>query len=289
MPLVSTSIITRQLKQLFSAIKCNVSDDDRPLGKIWQEVLPNLSPQALYAPFVAARSSGRQPHITIHFEKEQNPQSISAIFDASLGNGIAIKFIVRDHSIHLSDMDLRPSQQGCSHAKVLLNWVRGMAKMMGKPRLTLAAADSNGGYTWARFGFTPDADEWEAFKSELDEFRLSYDHKRIIFAEDQRIMNPYEKRYPRGFDLTADETRVIESVLHSDDPRQIWRVSDLGRVLVQADTPAQTITVGKALLCGLGWSGALALEAKDPGYERFSAYVAPSRGIQEGTDQSHDR
>jgi hypothetical protein len=71
--------------------------------------------------------------------------------------------------------------------------------------------------------------------------------------------------------LTKTERTVIEKAIQSDDPRMVWRLADLGRVILKDG--CEEMSIGKVLLLGTAWVGVLDLEGGE-GLERLTDYLA---------------
>src|SRR3954468_19201595 len=94
----------------------------------------------------------------------------------------------------------------------------------------LIAGRTVGGYAWARMGWRPTMESWESLKGQIRE-RL----KTHVLM------------------LTERERKVIDSAIQRDDPRMIWRLADLNRVIEKDGH--EDMSIGKVLLLGTAWVG----------------------------------
>lgn len=128
--------------------------------------------------------------------------------------------------------------QGKGFGKKLLRNQIEFYQKAGVRRIETTASKDVGGYAWARYGFVPARTSWESLKVEIS-------------ARLKVLSNTLTKR----------QVTSIQKMLKSDDPRTIWKVSDL-RLQVKPVVPGAKSTsepLGSALLRGAKWFGELDL------------------------------
>jgi hypothetical protein len=116
----------------------------------------------------------------------------------------------------------------------------------------LIAGRTVGGYAWARMGWRPTMESWENLRDQIRE-RL----KTHVLM------------------LTVTERKVIADTIQSDDPRMIWRLADLNRVIKKGGY--EEMSIGKVLLLGTVWVGVLNLDEVE-GLKRLEDYLS-SKGL----------
>jgi len=112
----------------------------------------------------------------------------------------------------------------------------------------LIAGRSVGGYAWARMGWRPTMESWKNLK---DQIRVRLETHLLM--------------------LTVTERKVIIDAIQSDDPRMIWRLADLNRVINKDGH--EEMSIGKVLLLGTAWVGVLNLSEVE-GLERLEDYLS---------------
>ncbi len=261
-------------------------------GACWNRHLHGISPSELAEKLLKLDGN---PVITIRADPKVTTHHMPELaMEIKSPGHYHLHIIIHPGELHLEHLEVAPGKHGQGTAKKLLAWVVDLAAHVPvlasedkTVRLTTIAGLRNGAYSWARFGFTPyvdtnpELDSWAQLKKTIQRARLNQDASRIVYDVDEvescdfNVESPYMKNYSKGFQLTADEQAVIKAALASDDPKALWVISDLGRVLAQPSPSAQPVTVGKAILCGLSWGGELRLDPREAGYQRLAAYLAP--------------
>jgi hypothetical protein len=145
------------------------------------------------------------------------------------------------------DLDVKPWAQGQGLSKRILSANMRFYEAHGFERIETMAIDA-GAYTWARYGFVPDAEWWPRLVKQIEPN-----------LEQARIDGLPEEAY-----------KDVMTLLESRNPRAIWQIAD-------ARTPVNGVPLGEKLLNGTEWHGSFSLN--DPEMmERFRNYVAtPSR------------
>lgn len=155
-------------------------------------------------------------------------------------NGSKVKVIERtiamtkdyvDHEL----FEIFEHAQGSGFAKKTLIEAVALYKALGIARVRLLANINVGGYAWAKYGFRPDADEWEYLSKE-----------NLLEA------------LPSVEGLTDDAVEAIEKLLKNTDPKALWALADS--------------VYGKQLLLGSNWSGYLYLDDTEA-MARFNSYA----------------
>lgn len=116
-----------------------------------------------------------------------------------------------------------PEDRGIGICKHFMYNVFKIYKGWGIHTVHCTAGLTDGGYTWARYGFKISADEWKRLQPDL--------HNKLW-----------------GQYMDYDMQDSIARLISLEDPMGLWFVSDL-------TTPLGTSTVGRVLLSGLNWKG----------------------------------
>ena len=131
------------------------------------------------------------------------------------------------------------SAQGSGVGKLFLRNQLALYDQLGIERITLYANIDVGGYAWARYGFKAASPEWwKALKPQLLE-----------------NFNGIKDSLPESV------AKTVRGLLRSADPKTIRQVAALQYQYVSASGAAQTL--GKKLLLGTDWFGALDLTDPD--------------------------
>lgn len=138
--------------------------------------------------------------------------------------------------------------QGRGISKDLLANSIKLYDQAGIQKVTLQAALSVGGYAWAKYGFKPNPGRETAQLFETVKDRL----------EDMGEAVPRPVR------------TVVQRLLAKGDPKAIWAISDLDGVTVRRGN--KELPLGKALLLGTAWKGALELQDREA-RARFDQYI----------------
>jgi GNAT superfamily N-acetyltransferase len=146
---------------------------------------------------------------------------------------------------------VRHHLQGSGIGVTMLRNAMAEYRRMGVRRVTTQANIDAGSYTWAKFGFAPERAEWLALRQ-----RLRFKVQNLA-----------------GLDvISADDLKTALDVLESDDPKAIWRVSDLRGATKVRLGKGRMATVGQALLQNENWRGILDLRDEET-MTRFRAYA----------------
>lgn len=295
MSVIRKAQIEKELAELHDVLQCQQNKGDNAAS--WQERFPNLSPRQLYDSLAANTRDIGKPKIKITFLSHYAAMKID-LCDYTVDLTVLPQYLI------LGNIQLPAKLQNHQHGTKILHWIAQTARCTGKSNIELSASHQNGAYSWARFGFVPyvdetskpdtkyNVDDWNGLKYQLQHFRLNADCTRISYANKEMVSNrsdyresQYADAFAEGFALTPRETMIVKkildpSTLESKTPESLWLISDLGRELGLFTDPvtgvSHTVTVGKALLCGLAWEGSLNLEPGSPGYNRFTSYISRS-------------
>ena len=145
-------------------------------------------------------------------------------------------------------LELDRQCQGRGIAKDLLANSIKLYDQAGIQRVTLSAALSVGGYAWAKYGFRPNPGRETAQLFETVKERLE--------GLGEAVPKPVHT--------------VVERLLAKGDPKAIWAISDLDGVTVRRGS--KDVPLGKALLLGTAWKGALELQDREA-RARFDQYI----------------
>jgi hypothetical protein len=137
-------------------------------------------------------------------------------------------------------------------------------KKAGYEKVEVHAALTVGAYAWAKFGFVPTPDSWSNLQRQMKRrlsaethFKATPDQQK---AEDALRGDAYyeavEKRKIPD-QMKADMRKMLNNAQNVDNPKALWKVSDH--------------PLGKTLLMGLDWHGALDIKDTEQ-YNRCMAY-----------------
>ena len=118
-------------------------------------------------------------------------------------------------------------------------------RQLGLSRVEMYAGLDRGGYAWAKYGFAPTPDWWDALRPVLRD-RIGVPALNIAPADRQAMLD----------------------LLESGDPRTIWDIADSG---MPVSVVSGTLPLGKLLLSGTSWKGSLDLNDASA-LSRFHAY-----------------
>ena len=118
-------------------------------------------------------------------------------------------------------------------------------RRLGLLRVELYAGLDRGGYAWAKYGFAPTQDWWDALRPVLR----------------SRVGEPMLK-------IAAADRQAMLELLESADPRTIWDIAD-SRIPV--NVVDGTRPLGKLLLSGTSWKASLDLNDASA-LRRFDGY-----------------
>jgi hypothetical protein len=153
-------------------------------------------------------------------------------------------------------VDVSPKVQGRGTARQLMgNLMDVLEQGVEANPLTITATDV-GSYTWARMGFAADPDQWPLMQKQVLK-----NFKRV------RSLLP-EREQDSIFALLSDK--------HPESVRDlVWAIADASHPLTYQ---GRQTTLGKELLVGVEWKGAL--DRHDPdAMERFNAYTLRQRDV----------
>jgi hypothetical protein len=172
--------------------------------------------------------------------------------------------IVDEHGASIGEIDRSLSHDTgvAQHGGFRLNGTRGVEtakhvlrqniayyRQLGLSRVEMYAGLDRGGYAWAKYGFAPTRDWWDALRPMLRD-RISVPALNIATADRQAILN----------------------LLENGDPRTVWDIAD-SRMPVSV--VSGTLPLGKLLLSGTSWKGSLDLNDASA-LRRFHAYFGPT-------------
>lgn len=135
-------------------------------------------------------------------------------------------------------------------------FLKNLMEVMEHPDIDLNLinlhATNIGSYAWAKFGFVPDEDSWQKVRN----------NAQAIFDRDQH-----------RFDISPEERALFGKIIKSDDPQDIWLLSDLASRALPTDNPnLDGMKLGQRLLINNPWEGNL--ERNNPlAMQRFNAYT----------------
>lgn len=155
--------------------------------------------------------------------------------------------------VHLDNFTVTDSKRhGAGTARQFL---KNLMEVMENPDFDLAIislhANNIGSYAWAKFGFVPDDDSW------------------------QKVRNNAQATFERDslkFRTSAEERELLEKIIKSDNPQDIWLLADLASPMLSNRPNIESMKLGQRLLIGNPWEGNL--ERDNPlAMQRFNAYT----------------
>jgi GNAT superfamily N-acetyltransferase len=150
-------------------------------------------------------------------------------------------------AIHHS-IGILPELRGQSLTKSVLAANIDFYRKNGINRVLTSAGDEDGGYTWARYGFVPEAKSWAILRGTL--------MRRVDQIEG----------------LPDSEYNRVKELLMSPDPKAIWEIADNNTPVPDRKDSRQMTTLGKRLLRGTNWNGFMDLTNTEIN-NRFDEYV----------------
>lgn len=217
-------------------------DPDDDFLTDWNKLV-RRPPQRLYSllcqsmpnDFVIESSFWRSEELTLDFTAKNRDGnelfSARRSFDFPEKTVTHNRFVVSSHA------------HGRGLARVFLRNSMKLYQAMGIEKVEVTAAMTAGGYTWARFGFKPDQDDWDRLREKL---------QRTVANLSDEELQPRKKR-------------KVEAILRNQKPEAIWLIADLTYKIDDG-------TLGKYLLRGESWSGSLDLKDRRQ-MRRFWSYV----------------
>jgi GNAT superfamily N-acetyltransferase len=146
------------------------------------------------------------------------------------------------------NIELRPDLRGSGLSKHILAANIGYYRSNGINRVRTRAGDEDGGLTWARYGFVPEAKSWA-------------DLQGTLIGRLNQIEGLPDRQYNR-----------IKELLLSPDPKAIWGIADNQTRVPDRKNSTQVTTLGKRLLRGSHWKGYMDLNDNEIN-NRFDEYV----------------
>ncbi len=119
-----------------------------------------------------------------------------------------------------------------------------------------------GGYAWFKYGYVQTKADWESLRG------------RLSNTFEQMLTDPATQ-------LSAEDIQTVRHTLRSEDPKSAWDFVDLkitrkNAPLDQArSTPQNPVrqTIGKELLLGASWEGAIKMKGDREAFQRMVEYV----------------
>jgi GNAT superfamily N-acetyltransferase len=188
--------------------------------------------------FTVSASCWREGEYTFGFTAKENGREIMSA---------SRSFDMKEKKVHHDRFVVSEAWQGQGLAAVFLGNLMGLYKSMGIKEVSLMASMSNGAYTWARFGFTPDQEDWDRLRT-------------------RQIKDNLEEL---GDKVPRRTRTLVLAALRRKNPRTIWILADLTQKI-------DGETLGKKLLVGERWDGKLRLDDAEA-MKRFWSYVDAAR------------
>ncbi len=151
---------------------------------------------------------------------------------------------------HHGYLGLNDEVQNAGLVKQLMRSNVDYYRQRGLSRVEVNAGLDRGGYAWARYGFVPTQESWDALRPMLR----------------GKITDP-------SLNLTPAQQQKLLGILENPDPHTIWDIADI-RTPMTID--GETLPLGNRLLSGKYWKGSLDLNDAST-LERFYNYVGSNR------------
>jgi hypothetical protein len=165
-------------------------------------------------------------------------------------------------NLTVSHSYFKAGRTGEGSGKHLFRVSMGIYKVLGVKEVNVYANIDVGGYAWARFGYR--ASNWSTLRSALLD-RLDRLANGSYQATSRASASGNARSTQRMGGLTNAEREAVRSVLNAPSNKALWAVADM-RLGERA--------IGKELLLGTSWQGAMSLS--DPAVmRRFMKYVNP--------------
>lgn len=207
------------------------------------------------------------------------PGKFTMTVNSHNGDGATVKFskpdgtqITRNFTRSGADLKVyhayfKAGRTGHGSGKHLFRCSMGVYKALGVTEVGVTANIDVGGYAWARFGYKPRS--WSGLQSEL-RGRLQVlargDLRLEVTTERADGRQGRERRHVGA--LTPAQVARVKAVLDANSATALWALADM-RIGERQ--------VGKELLLGTCWSGAMSLNDAAV-MRRFTRYVQPEEG-----------
>lgn len=147
--------------------------------------------------------------------------------------------------VYHSSFVVQPGTRNAGVGKTLFNNMLDLYDHLGIEKVKVSAGLSVGGYAWARFGFSPNRDDWQVLRYRVKE---------------------------RAESMSPDIKAQVNLISKLDDPKAVW--------LLAALKDSKGRNVGKDMLLGSSWDGSLDLRDKEAyGVTRYYASGSERRRI----------
>ena len=134
-----------------------------------------------------------------------------------------------------------------------------MYHALGVKSISMFANLEVGGYAWARFGVLP-ANWIETRKTILSNLDAMQNGPHRYVAKDADGSSHEVKVAP----ISIDQEKSLRALLASDDPKTLWAIADM---------KLGDRSLGRDILLGSGWEGAMALD-DSMARSRLGKYIA---------------
>lgn len=193
-------------------------------------------------------------------------------FKVSVSKSLAVKFTgkngtVIERNIYQSASGgysskhklFKAGKTGSGSAKDVMRCSLGVYHALGVKSISMFANLEVGGYAWARFGVLP-ANWIETRKTILSNLDAMQNGSHRYVAKDADGSSHEVK----VSSISIDQEKILRALLASDDPKTLWAVADM---------KLGDRSIGRDILLGSGWEGAMALD--DPmARSRLDNYIA---------------
>lgn len=208
---------------------------DAEVNQVFKKVLKGFSQEKIRSGLIGDESFDKVEWKTRKTLKGLQVLKLSGI------NGDKIQSITRTLTLRDGEVTVghemfrvSSSAQGGGVAKSMLKQSFKLYEEMGVSKVTLEANINVGGYAWAKYGFLPDAGEWEYLRKSLT--------KNLD-----------------ALALSDELAAPLRALINGDDPKAIWVLSDS--------------IYGKNLLLDTSWEGYIDLK-DEQAMARFRGYIS---------------
>lgn len=154
-----------------------------------------------------------------------------------------------------------PGVQDKGYGKKLVQSQIAAYPDMGINKVKMFANVDVGGYSWAKYGWLPEQEDWDALRGDI---------RKHLNGQTNTASGQPNLKLPN---ITPADRRELGKILQDNDPRAIWDLADLDTDVGAKDARGKPAPLGKALLLGKDWNGTLDLRNPEQ-MERFNGYTS---------------
>jgi hypothetical protein len=249
-------------------------DPDGIALRAWNKYVP-LSPKTAFN--ILTRDLPPQTELTIKF-RDKHGNGLLNIECDDLENDTKWFSDSRDFELRWKKadtgcVDVNDFRAGQGTGRILMRNQIEFFHACGVRKFKILAASRNGGYTWARMGFLPETPDSPSFKrgtKDVAGARLEMVRPYLPPETYDRVkaLLEFSKKHDmwRVADQDTDLVPLLAPVLAPDEENDDAPLAELRRVYEDAWQKAvdtgRSLPLGRALLSGTMWSGALDMDSK---------------------------